>query len=67
MDNIDLKIIRLLTRDSRTPYKNIVSAFGITPSATIQFKKISLLGNVIAYSEELDGSYIFGLYVKDLA
>ncbi|MRN41550.1 MAG: winged helix-turn-helix transcriptional regulator, partial [Nitrosopumilales archaeon] len=31
------------------------------------FKRISLLGDVIAYSEQLEGSYIFGLYVKDIA
>ncbi|TLX66777.1 MAG: Lrp/AsnC family transcriptional regulator [Thaumarchaeota archaeon] len=30
-------------------------------------KKISLLGDVIAYSEELERSYIIGLYVKDIA
>ena len=29
-------------------------------------KKVSLLGNVTAYSEELEGSYIFGLYAKDI-
>jgi DNA-binding Lrp family transcriptional regulator len=112
VDNFDLKIIRLLTRDSRTSYKNIASVVGITPSATKErinkmvsngiidrfvvlinpvifgyeklyvlivenidktvkeqdlFKRISLLGDVIAYSEELEGSYIFGLYVKDIA
>ncbi|MFZ0894803.1 MAG: AsnC family transcriptional regulator [Candidatus Nitrosopolaris sp.] len=33
MDNIDLHIIRLLARDCRTPYSNIASAVGITPSA----------------------------------
>lgn len=33
MDNIDLHIIRLLAKDSRTPYKNIASAVGITLSA----------------------------------
>lgn len=33
LDNIDLQIIRLLARDSRTPYRNIASAVGITPSA----------------------------------
>ncbi len=33
MDNIDLQIVRLLARDSRTPYNNIASAVGITPSA----------------------------------
>jgi DNA-binding Lrp family transcriptional regulator len=112
VDNIDLQIIGFLTRDSRTPYKNIASAVGITPSAmkerinkmvsngiirrfvvlinpvilgyeklyvltvknidkTVKeqdlFKRISLLGDVIAYSEQLEGSYIFGLYVKDIA
>ena len=30
------------------------------------FKKITLLGDIVAYSEELEGSYIFGLYVKDI-
>ena len=25
------------------------------------------MGDVTAYSEELEGSYIFGLYVKDIA
>ena len=33
VDNIDLHIIRLLARDCRTPYSNIASAVGITPSA----------------------------------
>jgi DNA-binding Lrp family transcriptional regulator len=33
IDNIDLHIIRLLARDSRTPHKNIASTVGITPSA----------------------------------
>ena len=30
------------------------------------FKKLSLLGDLVAYSEELEGSYIFRLYVKDI-
>ena len=111
LDNVDLHLIRLLARDSRTPYKNVASTVGITPSAakkriikmisngaiqrfvvlinpiifgyerlcvlivrntdkTIKerdlLKKVSLLGNVTAYSEELEGSYIFGLYAKDI-
>ncbi|HET7147041.1 MAG TPA: winged helix-turn-helix transcriptional regulator [Candidatus Nitrosopolaris sp.] len=33
MDNIDLQIVRLLAKDSRTPYNNIASAVGITTSA----------------------------------
>ena len=33
VDNINLKIVRLLARDSRTLYKNIASAVGITPGA----------------------------------
>jgi DNA-binding Lrp family transcriptional regulator len=30
------------------------------------FTKLSLLGDLVAYSEELQGSYIFRLYVKDI-
>jgi DNA-binding Lrp family transcriptional regulator len=33
LDNSDLQIIRLLARDSRTPYRNIASAVGITSNA----------------------------------
>ena len=111
MDDTDLHIVRLLGRDSRTPYKSIASAVGITTSAakrrvnkmvsnsviqrfvalinpvifgyeklcvlvvkdidkTIKeqdlLKKISLLGNVFAYTEQLEGAYIFGLYTKDI-
>jgi DNA-binding Lrp family transcriptional regulator len=33
LDDIDLKIIRLLARDCRTPYSDISSAIGITPNA----------------------------------
>jgi DNA-binding Lrp family transcriptional regulator len=33
LDDLDLQIIRLLVRDSRTPYKNIASVVGITPHA----------------------------------
>jgi len=48
-------------------YVLIVNDIDKTVKEQDLFKKISLLGNVIAYSEELDGSYIFGLYVKDIA
>jgi DNA-binding Lrp family transcriptional regulator len=33
LDNTDLQIIRLLAGNSRTPYRNIASAVGITPTA----------------------------------
>ena len=33
LDNIDLQIIRLLARDSRTSYRNLASIVGITPNA----------------------------------
>jgi DNA-binding Lrp family transcriptional regulator len=111
VDGTDLHIIRLLARDSRTPYKNIATDVGITSPAAKEridkmissgviekfvvlvnpiifgyeklcvlivknidkaireqdiFKKISLLGDIVAYSEELEGSYIFRLYVKDI-
>ena len=111
LDNIDLQIIRLLARDSRTPYRSIAADVGITQGAAKErinkmlsngviqrfvvlinpiifgyeklcvlivknitrttkeqdlFKKLSLLGDLVAYSEELEGSYIFRLYVKDI-
>ena len=111
VDGTDLQIIRLLARDSRTPYRSIAADVGITQGAakerinkmilsrvierfvvlinpiifgyeklcvlivknidktTIEqdiFKKLSLLGDLVAYSEELEGSYIFRLYVKDI-
>ena len=33
LDVTDLRIMKLLSRDSRTPYRNIASAVGIMPSA----------------------------------
>ena len=111
LDAIDLQIIRLLARDSRTPYKSIAADVGITQGAAKErinkmlsngiiqrfvllinpiifgyeklcilivknidkttkeqdiFNKISLLGDLVAYSEELEGFYIFRLYVKDI-
>jgi DNA-binding Lrp family transcriptional regulator len=111
LDNIDLQIIRLLARDSRSPYKSIATDVGITQGAAKErinkmlsngiiqrfvvlinpiifgyeklcilivknidkttkeqdiFNKISLLGDLVAYSEELEGSYILRLYVKDI-
>jgi DNA-binding Lrp family transcriptional regulator len=111
LDNIDLQIIRLLARDSRSPYKSIAADVGITQGAAKErinkmlsngiiqrfvvlinsiifgyeklcilivknidkttkeqdiFNKISLLGDLVAYSEELEGSYILRLYVKDI-
>ena len=111
LDNIYLQIIRLLARDSRTPYRSIAADVGITQGAAKErinkmlsngviqrfvvlinpiifgyeklcvlivknitkttkeqdlFKKLSLLGDLVAYSEELEGSYIFRLYVKDI-
>jgi Lrp/AsnC family transcriptional regulator for asnA, asnC and gidA len=111
LDAIDLQIIRLLARDSRTPYKSIAADVGITQGAAKErinkmlsngiiqrfvvlinpiifgyeklcilivknidkttkeqdiFNKISLLGDLVAYSEELEGSYILRLYVKDI-
>jgi DNA-binding Lrp family transcriptional regulator len=111
VDGTDLQIIRLLARDSRTPYKRIAADIGITQGAAKErinkmlsngviqrfivlinpiifgyeklcvliaknidkmineqdiFKNLSLLGDLVAYSEELEGSYIFRLYVKDI-
>ena len=47
MDNIDLYIIRSLAKDSRTPYKNIASAVGITLSAVKKRINKMVLSGVI--------------------
>jgi len=47
LDNIDLQIIRLLARDSRTHYRNIASAVGITPSAAKERINKSVSNGVI--------------------
>lgn len=112
LDDTDLHIIRILTRDPRTPYRIIGSMVGISTHAAVTrvknmlakgiiqsfnvvanpaifgyekecflivknidktikeqdlFKKISLLGNVLAYSEHLGGVAIFLVFVKDVA
>jgi DNA-binding Lrp family transcriptional regulator len=40
VDNIDLQIVILLARDSRTPYNNIASVVGITPAAKKRVNKM---------------------------
>ena len=112
LDMIDLRIMKLLSRDSRTPYRNIASAVGITPSAAKErinkmvsngairtfvlfvnpvifgyekecililrnvdkpikerdiLNKVSLLGDILAYTLSLGGTANFIFAVKDRA
>jgi len=112
LDMIDLRIMKLLSRDSRTPYRNIASAVGITPSAAKErinkmvsngairtfvlfvnpvifgyekecililrnvdkpikerdiLNKVSLLGDILAYTLSLEGTANFIFAVKDRA
>ena len=112
LDIIDLRIMKLLSRDSRTPYRNIASAVGITPSAAKErinkmvsngairtfvlfvnpvifgyekecililrnvekpikerdiLNKVSLLGDILAYTLSLEGTANFIFAVKDRA
>ena len=112
LDIIDLRIMKLLSRDSRTPYRNIASAVGIMPSAAKErinkmvsngairtfvlfvnpvifgyekecililrnvekpikerdiLNKVSLLGDILAYTLSLEGTANFIFAVKDRA
>ena len=112
LDTIDLRIMKLLSRDSRTPYRNIASAVGIMPSAAKErinkmvsngairtfvlfvnpvifgyekecililrnvdkpikerdiLNKVSLLGDILAYTLSLEGTANFIFAVKDRA
>ena len=109
---IDLRIMKLLSRDSRIPYRNIASAVGIMPSAAKErinkmvsngairtfvlfvnpvifgyekecililrnvdkpikerdiLNKVSLLGDILAYTLSLEGTANFIFAVKDRA
>ena len=112
LDMIDLRIMKLLSRDSRTPYRSIASAVGIMPSAAKErinkmvsngairtfvlfvnpvifgyekecililrnidkpikerdiLNKVSLLGDILAYTLSLEGTANLILAVKDRA
>ena len=60
LDNIDLQIIRLLARDSRTPYRNIASTVGITPSAAKERINKMVSNGVIQNFIVLINPVIFG-------
>ncbi|MGA7976959.1 MAG: AsnC family transcriptional regulator [Nitrososphaeraceae archaeon] len=112
LDITDLRIMKLLSRDSRTTYRNIASTVGIMPSAAKErinkmvsngairtfvlfvnpvifgyekecililrnidkpikerdiLNKVSLLGDILAYTLSLEGTANFILAVKDRA
>jgi DNA-binding Lrp family transcriptional regulator len=60
VDNIDLHIIRLLGRNSRTPYRNIASAVGITPNAAKERINKMISNGVIRSFGVLINPAIFG-------
>jgi DNA-binding Lrp family transcriptional regulator len=60
LDNTDLQIIRLLARDSRTPYRNIASAVGIMPSAAKERINKMVSNGVIRSFAVLVNPVIFG-------
>ena len=60
LDSTDLQIISSLARDSRTPYRNIASAVGITPSAAKERIDKMVSNGVIQNFEVLINPVIFG-------
>jgi len=64
VDNINLQIVRLLARDSRTLYKNIAAAVGITPSAAKKRIKKMISNGLIRSFAVVINPVIFG-YEKE--
>jgi Lrp/AsnC family leucine-responsive transcriptional regulator len=60
LDNLDLQIIQLLARDSRTPYKDIASAVGITPNAAKERVNKMISNSVIERFAVCINPVIFG-------
>jgi DNA-binding Lrp family transcriptional regulator len=60
LDSTDLQIIRLLAGDCRTPYSNIASAIGITPSAAKERINKMVSSGVIESFIVLINPIIFG-------
>ena len=60
LDSTDLQIISSLARDSRTPYRNIAAAVGITPSAAKERINKMVSNGVIQNFEVLINPVIFG-------
>ena len=60
MDDTDLHIVRLLGRDSRTPYKSIASAVGITTSAAKRRVNKLVSNSIIQRFVVLINPVIFG-------
>jgi DNA-binding Lrp family transcriptional regulator len=60
LDSTDLQIVRLLAGDCRTPYSNIASAIGITPSAAKERINKMVSSGVIESFIVLVNPVIFG-------
>jgi DNA-binding Lrp family transcriptional regulator len=59
LDDIDLKIIKLLSRDCRTPFRNVASSVGITPNA-VKTRVIKMISNGIIQNIVRVNPVIFG-------
>ena len=59
LDVIDLKIIKLLSRDSRTPFRNVASSIGITPNA-VKTRVTKMISNGIIQNIVRVNPVIFG-------
>ena len=69
MDTIDLQIMKILARDSRTSYMDIASAVGYEKECILWVKnidktikeqdlskKVSLIGDIFVYAKQLEGA-----------
>ena len=66
LDNIDLQIIRLLARDSRTPYRSIAADVGITQGAAKERINKMLSNGIIQTFVVLINPIIFGWRSRDV-
>jgi Lrp/AsnC family transcriptional regulator for asnA, asnC and gidA len=66
LDDVDLKIIEILKKDSRTPYTEVASAIGVSDSTIhVRLKKLKDEGVLLRYTIEINEEY-FGKKVQGL-
>jgi hypothetical protein len=65
IDEIDPKIVRLLSRDCRTPYLNMASTVGITPHAIkIRINKMLAHGISVHNQECPNSIFLLDIFVS---
>jgi Lrp/AsnC family transcriptional regulator for asnA, asnC and gidA len=66
LDDVDLKIIEILKKDSRTPYTEVASAIGVSDSTIhVRLKKLKDEEVLLRYTIEINEEY-FGKKVQGL-